>query len=288
MKKKFDLSKLTLYPAVIFVFIITQLPFAITIIFSLLRWNVMRPDQGISFAGISNYITILTSKDTYQVLLNTLIIVVACLALCTVLAVLLGVLFNRKFPGGYIFRTLFVMPYFVMDCIVGIFWKTVLLNPNMGLNYYICKLFGMQAVDFFGKYALLTIIILIVWQWTPFFFLIVMGGLQGIPEEVQESAKLDGASPLQRLLWIDIPMIKKHIVTAMVLGLINILKVFGLVYVSTQGGPGVSSANLPYLTYRTIFNEWNVGKAAALAVITVVITLIVSQNFFKAVNKIQD
>ena len=110
MKKKFDLSKLTLYPAVIFVFIITQLPFAITIIFSLLRWNVMRPDQGISFAGISNYITILTSKDTYQVLLNTLIIVVACLALCTVLAVLLGVLFNRSF-GRIYFRTLFVMPY---------------------------------------------------------------------------------------------------------------------------------------------------------------------------------
>lgn len=288
MKKKFDLGKITLLPAVIFVFIVTQLPFVITIIFSFLRWNVMRPDQGISFAGIKNYITILTAKDTWQVLLNTLVIVVACLALCTVLAVLLGVLFNRKFPGGYIFRTLFVMPYFVMDCIVGIFWKTVLLNPNMGLNYYICKLFGVQAIDFFGKWALLTIIILIVWQWTPFFFLIVMGGLQGIPEEVQESAKLDGASPLQRLLWIDIPMIKKHIVTAMVLGLINILKVFGLVYVSTQGGPGVSSANLPYLTYRTIFNEWNVGKAAALAVITVIITLVVSQNFFKAVNKIQD
>ena len=118
----------------------------------------------------------------------------------------------------------------------------------------------MQAVDFFGKYALFTIIILIVCSGLRSFS-DCYGWSQGIPEEVQESAKLDGASPLQRLLWIDIPMIKKHIVTAMVLGLINILKVFGLVYVSTQGGPGVSSANLPYLTYRTILmNECRKGS----------------------------
>ena len=127
--------------------------------------------------------------------------------------------------------------------------------------------------------------ILIIWQWTPFFFMIIIAGLQSLPMEVLESSSLEGANAFQQLIYIKIPMIKEHIITAMTLGLINILKVFGLVYVTTSGGPGVSSANLPYLTYRTIFNDWNVGRAAALAVITVAITLFISQNFFKLINR---
>ncbi|MCU6762338.1 Inner membrane ABC transporter permease protein ycjO [uncultured Roseburia sp.] len=283
--KKFDLSKLTFLPAVIIVFIITQVPFGVTIVFSFLKWNVKRMDQGITFAGLKNYIYILGWDNFWRVLLNTVVLIVACLALCTVLAILLGVLFNRKFPGSYLFRTMLILPYFVMDCVVGIVWKTLILDPNMGMNYWICKLLGINSIDFFGRFSLLTIVILIVWQWTPFFFMIIIAGLQSLPTDVLESASLDGASAFQQLIHIKIPMIKNHIITAMTLGLINILKVFGLVYVTTSGGPGVNSANLPYLTYRTIFNDWNVGRAAALAVITVVITLVISQNFFKLTNK---
>lgn len=285
MKIKKDHSSRVLLPALAFVALVTQLPFIVTIIFSFLNWNVKRPDLGIKFNGLKNYAKVLTTENTYTVLKNTLLIIVVCLAVCTVLAILLGVLFNRKFPGGYFFRTLFVMPYFVMDCVVGIVWKTLLLNPSLGLNYYICQFFGIKPIDFFGKYSLATVIMLIIWQWTPFFFLIIIAGLQNIPDDVVESARLDGAGGLRRLISIDVPIIKKHIITAMTLGLINILKVFGLVYVTTQGGPGVSSANLPYLTYRTIFYDWSVGKAAAIAVITVVITLFITQNFFKYTNK---
>lgn len=283
--KKKDHSTRVLLPAVVFVALVTQIPFVITIVFSFLNWNVKRPDLGIKFNGVKNYIRVFTNENTYIVFKNTLVIIVVCLALCTILAILLGVLFNRKFPGSYFIRTLFVMPYFVMEAVVGIVWKTLLLNPSMGLNYYICQFLGIRPIDFFGKYSLITVIILIIWQWTPFFFLIIMAGLQNIPDDVIESAKIDGASGLRRLIRIDIPIIKKHIITAMTLGLINILKVFGLVYVTTQGGPGVSSANLPYLTYRTIFYDWSVGRAAAIAVVTVVITLIITQNFFKITNK---
>ena len=107
----------------------------------------------------------------------------------------------------------------------------------------------------------------------------------GVPGEVLESAQIEGANGLQTLLKIQIPIIRSHINTAMTLGLINILKVFGLVYVTTQGGPGYKSANLPYLTYRTVFFNWSIGKAASLAVITVAITLFLTQQFFKATNQ---
>lgn len=283
--KKHDLSKLTFVPTVVIIALITQIPFVVTIVFSFLRWNVKRPDLGISFGGLRNYIYIFTWPNFWRVLLNTVALIASCLLICTVLAILLGVLFNRKFPGSYFFRTLLILPYFVMDCVVGIVWKTLILDPNMGVNYYLTKLLGMSPIDFFGKHSLLTIILMIVWQWTPFFFMIIIAGLQSIPTDSVESALLDGANAWQMLIRIKIPLIRNHIITAMILGLINILKVFGLVYVSTSGGPGVNSANLPYLTYRTIFNDWNVGRAGALAVITVIITLLISQNFFNAVNR---
>lgn len=283
--RKRDRSRFIAYPAVVVVALITQIPFALTIVLSLLKWNVKRPDLGVEFTGLSNFKRIFTTPDFYRVLINTGIIIVACLTLCTVLSTLLGLLFNRRFAGVYFFRTLIILPYFVMDSVVGIVWKTLILNPSFGLNYYISKALGMQAPDFFGQYSLATVIILIIWQWTPFFFMIIMAGLQNMPEDVIESARIDGASGLRMLFDVQIPLIRGHITTAMMLGLINILKVFGLVYVTTQGGPGVSSANLPYYVYRTVFFDWNVGRAAAIAVVTVAITIVITQSFFSYQRK---
>lgn len=283
--QKKDHSGKLLLPAVVVVALITQIPFLMTIILSLLKWNIKRPDQGISFTGFNNYREIFTDPNFWVVIINTVVILIACLALCTVIAVLLGVLFNRDLFLGYFCRSIIIIPYFVMDCVVGIVWKTLLLNPSLGLNYYISSFFGFSPIDFFGAYSLVTIIILIVWQWTPFFFLIIFAGLQSVPGEVLESAQLEGASGLQTLLQIQVPIIKAHINTAMTLGLINILKVFGLVYVTTQGGPGYRSANLPYLTYRTVFFNWSIGEVAALAVVTVAITLFLTQKFFSATTR---
>jgi sorbitol/mannitol transport system permease protein len=115
--------------------------------------------------------------------------------------------------------------------------------------------------------------------------MIIMAGLQNISDEVLESARMDGAGGLKMLLRIKIPLIRGHINVAMTLGLINILKVFGLVYVTTQGGPGVASSNLPYHVYRTIFFDWNVGRAAAIAVITVGLTILITQTFFGYIHR---
>ena len=273
-------SKLIILPSIIIVAVITQIPFIITIFYSFLNWNINRPDLGIKFAGLSNYSKIFSSSDFYTVLLNTFIIIVVSLGVCTILSILLGLLYNRKFAGVNVCRTMIVLPFFVMEAVVGIVWKTLILSPSLGLNYYISHFFGMQSIDFFGQYALLTILILIIWQLTPFFFMIIMAGLQNMPEDVLESARIDGASGITMLLKIEIPLIQDHIKVAMVLGLINILKVFGLVYVTTSGGPGTSSSNLPYYVYKCLFYDWNVGKSAAVAVITVAITLLLTQNFF--------
>lgn len=173
-----------------------------------------------------------------------------------------------------------------MESVTGIIWKTLILSPSFGINQVMASFLGMEPVAFFSsKLSLVTVMILIVWQWTPFLFMILLAGLQNLSDDVLESARIDGAHGLKMILYIKVPMIKHYFEVGMMFGLINILKVFGLVFVTTQGGPGVSSANLPYYVYRTAFYDWQMGRSAAIAVVTVAITLIVLQSFFNLIRR---
>ncbi|RCX16105.1 carbohydrate ABC transporter membrane protein 1 (CUT1 family) [Anaerobacterium chartisolvens] len=288
VKPKKSPIRYLLLPAVIFVAVVTQIPFLMTIIISFLKWNVKRPDIPVTFAGFDNYAYIFTDSKFYSVLINSLVQSAVSLVLCTVLGFLLALLFSKSFKGINIARSFIIVPYFVMESVTGIIWKTLMLSPSFGINMVLSKWIGIEPVAFFSsQLSLVTIIILIVWQWTPFLFMILLAGLQNLSEDVLESAKIDGAHGLKLLYYIKIPMLKSYFEVGMMFGLINILKVFGLVFVTTQGGPGVSSANLPYYVYRTAFYDWQMGRSAAIAVITVAITLIVIQSFFNLIRRRQ-
>ena len=274
-------SKLLSLPAVLVVAVVTQAPILATLGISLVRWIVVRPDLGITFVGLDNYAEIFTSRDFYEVSLNTALITVVSLAMCTLLGILFGLMLNNEFPGVNVVRTLIISPFFVMDAVAGIVWRTIILNSSFGWNEYFARLLGVRPFDFFGVHSLLTIIILIVWQWTPFFVLIILAGFQSIPEEIMDSARVDGMGWVRGLLFIRIPVIMNHIEVAVLLGLIFVLKVFGLIFVTTRGGPGYSSANLPFYVYKTAFLGWDVGRAAAIAVVTVAVTLVAVLALFR-------
>jgi len=285
-KPRKNLTNYLILPSVIFVAAITQIPFLLTLILSFVRWNVKRPDLPIEFAGLDNYVFIFTDSKFYRVLFNSLLQAGIALALCTILGFLLALVFNRAFRGIFIARSLIIIPYFIMESVTGIIWKTLILSPSFGINQVMANFLGMEPVAFFSsKLSLVTVMILIVWQWTPFLFMILLAGLQNLSDDVLESARIDGANGLKMILYIKVPMIKHYFEVGMMFGLINILKVFGLVFVTTQGGPGVSSANLPYYVYRTAFYDWQMGRSAAIAVVTVAITLIVLQSFFNLIRR---
>ncbi len=285
MSVRYELSRrrstLLSLPAILIVAVVTQAPILVTLALSLLQWIVVRPDRGITFVGLNNYIEIFTSRDFYGVLLNTVSIALISLVACTLLGILFGLALNREFPGVNIVRTLVISPFFVMDAVAGIVWRTMMLNSSFGFNEYFARLLRIPPVDFFGTYSLLTIIILIVWQWTPFFVLIMLAGFQSISTEITDSARADGAGWFRELVMIRLPIMMNHIEVAVLLGLIFVLKVFGLIFVTTRGGPGFSSANLPYYVYKVAFLGWDVGHAAALAIVTVVITLAVISILFR-------
>jgi sorbitol/mannitol transport system permease protein len=266
-------SRFLVLPAILIVAVVTQAPILVTLALSLLRWIVVRPDMGISFIGLNNYGDIFSSRDFYGVVLNTALITVVSLAVCTFLGIFFALMLNQDFPGVNIVRTLVISPFFVMDAVAGILWRTLLLNSSFGFNAHIASLLRTAPIDFFGVYSLFTIIILIVWQWTPFFVLIILAGFQSIPVEIMDSARVDGTGWLRELVSIRLPVIANHIEVAILLGLIFVLKVFGLIFVTTRGGPGYSSANLPYYVYKVAFLGWDVGRAAAVAVVTAAITL---------------
>jgi sorbitol/mannitol transport system permease protein len=282
---KKDKSRLWTLPAIFVVAVVTQIPFIITIVLSLINWNVRRPDLGVSFVGLGNYISVLTSSEFYQVCLNTIILTSVSLFACILLGLVFATLYNRKFRGVNICRMLILLPYFVTDSVIGLVWKTLFLDPSFGFNSYIARLFGTKAIDFFGKYPLVTIIVLVIWEWTPFMFLILMAGMQNMDESVVESAMIDGAHGLMMMICIKIPLISGHLKVGVMLTLINILKVFGLIYVTTQGGPGVASANLPYYIYRSAFYDWHMGVASTVAVLTVAITIVIINLFNKFMQR---
>jgi sorbitol/mannitol transport system permease protein len=272
-------------PSVVIVALVTQVPLVVTLVLSMIKWIVVRPDLGIRFVGLDNYLAVFANKEFYSIILNTISLSLASLAGCTILGLSFALLLNRRFIGINFLRTLMIAPFFVMDAVVGIMWKTLMLHPSFGINGLMASWFHMKPVDFLGNHSLLTITMLVIWQWTPFFVLILLSGFEGISEEILDSAKVDGAGVVRTIFQIKIPAIASHIEVAIMLGLIFILKVFGIIYVTTSGGPGSSSTNLPYIVYRTGFFRWDVGRATAMAVFTVILTLLAITALFRFTRK---
>jgi sorbitol/mannitol transport system permease protein len=279
-------TRLLLWPSIIFVAVLTQIPFLITIYFSFHSWNLMRPDKGIVFSGLRNFTNILGDSTFWEVLGNTFILTVSALVLCLLLGMGISLLLNRDFWAKGIVRTMFVSPFFIMPAVSGIIWKTMFLNPSFGLFAYVTELFGGKPVDWLGQYPLFTIICIVTWQWAPFFMLVLLAGLQSVSKELIEAAMLDGATKLYQFIHVTIPHLLKYIEVATLLGLIFIMQTFGEIYVATSGGPGYASTNLAFYVYRIGFQAWDVGGASALGVIIVVLTLVFMTILFRFLRKI--
>ncbi|HUZ18466.1 MAG TPA: sugar ABC transporter permease [Spirochaetia bacterium] len=280
-----------LLPAIIVVAVMTQVPFVLTIIYSTLRWNLARPDLPVKFFGLQNYWYFLNipnfpnMPEFYTTVWQTILLTVASLAVCTVVGFLLSVMLDNKVPGVNIARTLILGPFFVMSTASGVIWKTTIFNTTFGWYGVIAKALGMSPVDLLSYYPIPVIIFLFSWQWTPFFVLVMLAGLQGIPVDLTDSMRIDGTNWLQSTFMIKLPIIANHVRVAVMLGLIFIVKEFGLILVTTAGGPGTRSYTLPYEVYMEVFNASNVGRAGALATMTVIITLVAVNVLYRSIRK---
>ena len=265
-----------LLPALLFVIIVTQIPFAITIVISFMNWNAAHPND-IAFGTLQNYITVFTNADLLRSVIVTVELTVGVVLVSAVLGLLIAMLLDRKFLGRGIVRTLMITPFLVVPVAAALLFKHAILNSSYGLlNGLLTTVFGENAPqpDYMSTSPLLAIGFVLVWQWTPFMMLIMLAGLQSRPLDVYEAALVDGAGSWQTFRFITLPHLRRYIELAALLGTIYIVQNFDMVFTMTSGGLG--TATLPYVIYQEFFVAQDYGVASAVGVIVVVGSLIIA------------
>jgi sorbitol/mannitol transport system permease protein len=273
-----------LLPALVFTIIITQLPFLLTLWYSLQSWSLVRPGSR-HFAGLTNYVDVFKDSQFWTTALNTVIMTVGTVLIAMVIGVGLALLLDRKFVGRGIVRTLLITPFLVMPVAGALVWKTVMLDPTFGIVNFLLRPFGIGQFDWVSELPLGSVMIEMIWQWTPFMMLLVLAGLQSQPKDILEAASTDGARPLAIFRELTLPHLRRYIELGVVLGAIYVVNEFDAVYMMTQGGPGISSANLPFYIYQRAFLGFQVGQAAAMGVVVVVMTIIIATFALRLIFK---
>ena len=182
-------------------------------------------------------------------------------------------------------RILVISPFFVMPPVAALVWKNMILHPGYGVFADIAKFFGPQPVDWFASYPLLSIIIIVAWQWLPFATLILLTSLQSLDSEQKEAAEMDGAGFVSRFIYLTLPHMSRAITIVILIQTIFLLGVYAEILVTTNGGPGYASTNLPFLIYRAARLSNDVGGAAAGGIVAVVLANIVAIFLMRVVGK---
>jgi sorbitol/mannitol transport system permease protein len=267
--------RLPLLPALIYTVVVTQIPFVVTVWYSFQSyfWDV---PGGAHFNGVSNYKTVFTNAAFRSALWRSVIMTVIAVIVAMVLGVAFALLLDRKFLGRGVVRTLIITPFLVMPAAAALVWAGPMLDPSFGLLNYLLQPFGVHHVAWLSSHALGSVIVVMVWQWTPFMTLIILAGLQSQPADTLEAAKVDGAGALATFRELTLPHLRPYIELGILLGSIYLVNTFDAVRLMTNGGPGTSTTNLPFYLYQQVNNAFDVGGAAATGVVTVILTIIVA------------
>ena len=268
---------LLLLPAILYLVAMTQAPFVLTLWYSLHKWILTSPELGQGWVGLENYTYTVIEDPTFRdAVVNTLVMTVAIVGGSLVLGLAIALLLNRRFPLRGLVRALLIAPFFVMPTVNAVVWKNLLLNPVFGLLNWVGTSLGFVRIDWLAVAPKVSIIVMAVWQWTPFMMLILLAGLQGLSDEVREAAHVDGATSLAEFRFITLPLLGRYIELAVLLGTIYVLQIFGEIFVATQGGPGTATTTVPYYVYQTISQSNDVGSSTAQGVLAVLFASIIA------------
>jgi multiple sugar transport system permease protein len=252
-------------PAMIVVLAVIVFPWAYTIWMSLHEWKVGSPP---SFVGLANYIRLPSDTRFVESVLHTLVYTALSVALPLLFGTLAAVVFNNKFPMRGFFRGLFIMPMMATPVAIALVW-TMMFHPQLGILNYLLSLVGLPPSlwVFHPATAILSLVLVETWQWSPLVMLIVLGGLSAIPTEPYESALIDGATPWQTFRYISLPLITPFLLIAAMIRMIDAVKSFDIIFAITQGGPGTASETINLYLYSVAFVYYDVGYASAIVVV---------------------
>src|SRR4051794_22749140 len=277
-----------LMPALVFMIIVTQLPFVATLVISFMNWNAYYPDER-GFAGFANFRRVFTDANMLHSVITTIILTATVVVISLVLGLVIALLLDRKFRGRRAVRTMMITPFLIVPVAAALLWKHALYNPTYGLINgsinALWKLFGQgnpPQPDWLTNNPLIAIEVALIWQWTPFMMLILLAGLQGRPLDVIEAARIDGASTWEIFRYMTFPHLRQYLELGGLLGSIYVVQTFDAVFVITSGGLG--TANLPFIIYQTFYNAQDYGRASAAGVVVVVGTIAIATFALRTVS----
>lgn len=271
-------------PPVVYLFIVTQLPFFATIVLSLHSWNLQYPRRGVHFVGLANYVDLFAHDNLLIWLANSLLFAVVPTIISAVVGLALAVLLDHLRFGRALAYALLLSPFLVMETVSPLIWKNMILSPAYGVLTWILQIFGLPKADLVSNWPRAVIGIMTVWQWAPFMMMVLLAGLQSVPEEQIEAAILDDVSARQRFSYIKLPHLRPYFVVAALLQIILTFSLFGSIYVATYGGPGDATTNLMFGTFRILTEQYEVGKAAAAGIVAAFVTTVLMLVFLSYIR----
>ena len=281
---KLLLAQLMLTPAVAMLLVWMVVPLVMTLYYSLLNFNLLSADTT-SFAWFNNFKYLVKDADFWVSIWNSILMIGTVLLLSVVLGSLLAWLYDQDFKGRNIARLFVIAPFFVMPTVSALLWKNMMFHPVYGVFAAISHFFGLPPVDWFKDYPMLSIIIIMTWEWMPFAFLILLTSIQSVDSEQKEAAKLDGAKPWHIFWFIIIPHLKRSISVVVMIEAIFLLSAFAEIHITTGGGPGNSTTNLTYFVFLRGLAQFDIGLASAGGVIAVILANIVSFLLIRTASK---
>lgn len=254
-------------PSLLGFLVFTFIPVIISLFLSFTEWNFMQGWDAIKFNGLTNYIRLFSDEWFLNSYKNNIIFTAVTVPVLIALGLVMANIINKFIYGGGAVRTMIFIPYIASVVAVCTVWM-VLLQPSYGPVNQILRAFGIQnppewLADF--KWSLPSIMIIYVWQQVGYYSIVFLAGLKGLPEDVYEAARVDGASSIRQFFSITVPLISPTTFFLTIMGIIGSFKVFDQISVLTQGGPGSSSSVMAYYVYRTAFDYFDMGYANTLA-----------------------
>lgn len=272
-----------LYPAAFMIVLIMIVP----MLFSLfIMFNDVNLLEGGNFvwAGLGNFKKFLRDERALHSLWVTLQYLVGVLTLEAGFGLIISFVLDRKFRGKAVVRALIIIPMFMTPVVAGLIWRSF-FDTNNGLINWLIGLIGVPMIDWLGsiRYALISLMITDMWQWTPFMVLLIMASLDCVPEELTEAAMIDGANELQVVRTIKFPFIAPTLLIAVIMRAIDAVKLFDTVYVMTKGGPGLATEMVNMYAYIVGFQFFRIGYATTISfVFTLIVTFVLTKLIQRA------
>tara|TARA_B100001057_G_scaffold39921_2_gene35885 strand:- start:838 stop:1716 length:879 start_codon:yes stop_codon:yes gene_type:complete len=272
-------------PAVIVLSLVILAPIVIAIITSFYDYTLI--DRSLDkFIGLKNYFNSITNEKFIHSSIVTISFVLLVVLFEFLIGFLIAILLNQveKFRNIYYF--ILLIPLLINPVVVGLIWR-MFLHPQLGILNYVIGLIGIDPVNWLGdpQNAFITIILVDIWHQVSFMIILLLAGLASIPEEPYEAARVDGANAFQQFRDITLTYMRPVIIITLLIRLIFALKTYDLIYIMTKGGPGDATDLISYYIYRSAFIGLDLGQAASMSVILLIIVCIIIYPLFNYMNR---